>query len=160
MPRISETEYQCPGPCERILERTSENFHKYAAGKDGLQGYCKECRRAISRERNSWANGERTAAERTWAGIIQRCHNPNSTSYSSYGGKGVIVCDRWRYSKQNFLDDMGERPENKTSLGRINDMGNYEPGNCLWMDHQEQLEHAARKRAIVAAEAEKETVNA
>lgn len=49
----------------------------------------------------------------------------------------VDVCVRW-HKFENFLSDMGERPEG-TTLGRFGDVGNYEPGNCKWMTWAEQL---------------------
>lgn len=72
-----------------------------------------------------------------WAGMINRCHNPNNSSYGRYGAKGIYVCERWRISFQTFLADMGERPGGKT-LDRINPQGPYAPDNCRWATIQEQ----------------------
>ena len=66
-----------------------------------------------------------------------RCINPKNPSWARYGGRGVIMCDRWLKSFESFLVDMGSRPAN-TSLGRILDRGGYEPGNCFWMTPKEQ----------------------
>lgn len=63
--------------------------------------------------------------------------------YENYGGRGITVCDRWlRF--ENFLADMGERPEGH-SIGRINNDGNYEPGNCEWQTPEVQ-NNVANKR--------------
>lgn len=72
----------------------------------------------------------------TWRGMLERCTNPNNKSYERYGGMGILVCEEWK-DFQNFLQDMGERPEGKT-LDRINPFGNYTRGNCRWATPSEQ----------------------
>jgi hypothetical protein len=65
-----------------------------------------------------------------------RCGNPNATGFANYGGRGITICDRWAGEDgfANFLADMGERPLG-TTLDRYPDNdGNYEPGNCRWVD--------------------------
>jgi hypothetical protein len=73
----------------------------------------------------------------TWCHMISRCHDSENDSYENYGGRGIVVCDRWRYSFECFLADMGKRPP-KTSLDRVDNSGNYEPGNCRWATRLEQ----------------------
>lgn len=68
-----------------------------------------------------------------------RCYNPNATRYSSWGGRGIRVCDKWLNSFDAFLADMGPRPADKTSLDRYPDNdGNYEVGNVRWATAKEQ----------------------
>jgi hypothetical protein len=81
--------------------------------------------------------GSRGKTYKVWTGMRQRCNNPRSAKFDIYGGRGIKVCQRWEQSFQNFIDDMGERPDGKT-LDRINPDGNYEPGNCRWADIEEQ----------------------
>jgi len=86
----------------------------------------------------SWEGRE---AFKSWRSMFARCYNRISPSFLDYGAIGVKVSDRWNPmvggSFENFLTDMGERPEG-TSLGRIGDLGNYEPGNCSWQTPTEQ----------------------
>lgn len=67
----------------------------------------------------------------------QRCYNTQHPRYPDWGGRGVQVCERWRNSYEDFEKDMGYRPEN-TSLDRINNDGDYEPGNCRWATRSKQ----------------------
>ncbi len=73
-----------------------------------------------------------------WTGMIQRCYNPKAPKFEDYGGRGIIVCERWLFSFQNFANDMRLPPSNGHTLDRKEVNGNYEPLNCKWSTRKEQ----------------------
>ena len=83
----------------------------------------------------------------TWYSMKRRCYSAGQTGYENYGGRGIQVCERWRSSFANFLSDMGERPPG-TTLGRINNNGNYELGNCRWEIWTVQMRNTRRNNLI------------
>jgi hypothetical protein len=95
----------------------------------------------------------------TWADMIQRCHNENSAAYKYYGARGIAVCDRWKTSFKNFYDDMGPRPSG-TSIERINNDLGYEPGNCRWATHAEQMQNTRGTRKVLVSGREMSTSEA
>lgn len=81
--------------------------------------------------------GGRSPEYYSWSNMLNRVNDRKGRNFIYYGARGITVCDRWR-SFENFLTDMGPRPAGK-SLDRIDNNGNYEPGNCRWVTQSEQL---------------------
>lgn len=79
------------------------------------------------------ATGGLSPTYASWNNMLARCTNPNNESYNYYGARGITVCERW-FTFENFLADMGEKPEGLL-LDRENNDGNYEPGNCRWVNY-------------------------
>lgn len=83
-----------------------------------------------------------------WCTMKTRCTNPSSKNYPTYGGRGIKVCERWLHSFENFLENMGEKP-NGLTLERMNNNGDYTPENCKWATRKEQCNNTRRNRFIL-----------
>lgn len=94
------------------------------------------------KETNSKQGGhsanENKATYTSWRSAISRCYNKNHPKYKDYGARGIIMCDRWLNSFENFLADMGRKPENKTIDRFPDNNGIYELSNCRWATIWEQ----------------------
>ena len=112
-------------------------------GKRLKTGHTRSCG-CLLREMKTTHGMAWTPTWRSWVSMKSRCGDPNSTSYKNYGGRGINVCDQW-LSFEKFIADMGERPDGR-SLDRVNNDGNYEPGNCRWATASQQRRNQSRRR--------------
>lgn len=83
------------------------------------------------------AAGRKSGAYKSWLAMMSRCSEHSKDTRPNYAGQGISVCKRWAESFENFLLDMGERPEG-SSIERIDSTGNYEQGNCKWATSKDQ----------------------
>lgn len=75
-----------------------------------------------------------------WRNMKDRCNNPRVRNYDQYGGRGITYCKEWEEFSA-FYQDMGDPPSKEHSLDRIDNNGNYEPGNCKWSTRSEQAQN-------------------
>jgi hypothetical protein len=109
---------------------TEKSVYEYSL-KNGSSQSCGCLTRDRSIETHSTHNGTYKPEYRVWAAMKSRCSNPKDLSFHNYGGRGIKVCESW-LSFENFYTDMGPCPKG-LELDRINNDGNYEPGNCEWV---------------------------
>ena len=83
-------------------------------------------------------NSPRQIAKQAWYNIKNRCYNPNHIKTKNYLGRGITVCDEWKNDFDAFYKYVGDRPSVQHSLDRIDNDGNYEPGNVRWATYTEQ----------------------
>lgn len=94
---------------------------------------------------------------KVWSSMLNRCRLSNEADFKNYAGRGITVCERWAKDFLAFYADMGLRPSPKHSIDRINNDGNYEPGNCRWATSSEQGNNR-RVNAIIEAFGRKQTL--
>lgn len=95
---------------------------------------------------------------KAWDQAKARCYNKNNKKYPLYGARGIKMCQRWRDSFSNFLEDMGKKPSSLHSLDRIDGDGDYEPQNCRWATDGEQNNNRPSFNRYVTLDGVKVTV--
>jgi len=91
----------------------------------------------------------KSAEYKIWRGMKARCRKENNPNYPHYGGRGIGICDKWFESFAAFFADMGPRPSAGHSIDRIDNDGNYEPGNCRWADLETQANNKRNSRLVL-----------
>ena len=95
----------------------------------------------IESRKRIYHGGKGTKLYEVWCSMKQRCFNPNNKRYKTYGGRGITVCEEWRNDFKTFYDYVSKLPhfgEEGRSIDRINNNGNYEPGNVRWATRKTQ----------------------
>jgi hypothetical protein len=120
---------------------------------DGLKsGNSQSC--GHTRSRGLSKDGKKTPEYRAWDNMVSRCERKSARSYYNYGGRGIKVCDRWRYGEEGrsgpecFVADLGMRPTKFHTLERNDTDGNYEPSNCCWVTKKAQARNRRNNRWV------------
>ena len=108
--------------------------------KSGTTKSCGCYRKFVSSNRRDCHHLQNTRIYRIWCGMKRRCYNKHNEHFDRYGGRGIIVCDEWKTDFMNFYDwAMSNGYDDKLSIDRINNEGNYEPSNCRWANQKQQI---------------------
>lgn len=135
-------EWLCECDCGQFTKaaiRHLKNGHKKSCGCLKIEKATEQC----------LSHGKSRSSEYgIWSAMKFRCTNESGNAYHHYGGRGITVCDRWLNNFEAFLEDMGPRPSRRHSLERIDNDGNYEPGNVRWATQREQCQNTRRTKWI------------
>lgn len=143
---------ECKCDCGNIIKTRSHNL---------VTGDTKSCgcfKIEETKRRNTTHGMNKTHEHLCWLAMKQRCDYEKHVSYHLYGGRGIRVCDRWRFSFENFLSDMGPAPSRNHTIERVDTDGDYCPENCKWATYKEQGQNT-RTNVIVEYKGEKMTIS-
>lgn len=140
----SHSQWYCRCECGNFVKTGTCNL------KSGNTNSCTCLQKEVVRQRSTThghtGNGQVSKTYTAWQAMLSRCQAPNYINFKNYGGRGINVCKRWQ-KFENFLEDMGERPDG-LSLDRIeNDKGYYKE-NCRWATRIEQQNNRRNNRKI------------
>jgi hypothetical protein len=142
---LGECKYLCRCSCG-----TERTVH-VGMLRTGNTRSCGCLRRELQIERNLSHGKAKTREYAAWSGMITRCTNEKRPEFTNYGGRGITVAQEWRGPEgfERFLAHIGPRPSKDHSVERIENDGNYEPGNVKWATRAEQSINKRRNRFLM-----------
>jgi hypothetical protein len=138
--------WECKCDCGNIKNVRSGDLRSGNTNSCGC--YMKDRIKETNIKHGASKNNVMSGAYRSWRSMKERCYVKSCIEYERYGGRGIIVCDRWKNYFENFLEDMGERPEGY-SLERKDFNGSYEPSNCCWIHNSQQAKNRRNNKYVV-----------
>lgn len=138
--------WECKCECGNIKNVRSGDLRSGNTNSCGC--YMKDQIRKAKLKHGATQNDALTGTYKSWYSMKARCYRKSCIEYKRYGGRGIEVCERWKNSFENFLEDMGERPEGY-SLERKDFNGNYEPSNCCWTTSMEQAKNRRNNKYVI-----------
>ncbi len=142
--------YRCICYCgkERLVEGFKLNDNPRMSCGNHKSEKAKENGRKRIRHGQARGSGGHSPEHRTWVSMNFRCYSPKCQDWERYGGRGIKVCKRWRYSFANFFADMGKRPGRGYVIDRKDNDGDYEPKNCRWLTVRESNRNKSDTRYL------------
>lgn len=141
--RNGHVTWSCRCDCGKLGTVSTGDLHSGQSKSCGCYG------RDSTRERLTTHGQTHSRAFCSWQLMKDRCYNRNNKRYQNYGGRGIIVCERWLHSFSNFFVDMGERALG-WSIERKDVNGDYTPENCIWLRREKQARNTRRSRRLEA----------
>ena len=132
--------------CECGKEHITASYHLRSGGCQSCGCFQREQASKASEAANTTHGMTKSATYMSWKSMLARCKHANVNGSERYLGRGIIVCERW-HKFENFLADMGERPEGM-SIDRIDNNLGYAPENCKWSTAKEQMNNRGNNRLI------------
>lgn len=136
------TTWECRCSCGNIVLVTTNSL------RSGKTKSCGCLSKEVVTKRMTTHGMYGTPEYRTWQHMIGRCHNPTDSDFKNYGSRGIKVCQEWRNDFMVFFNYIGKRPSLKHSVDRINNNGNYGPGNVRWASRKTQANNSRHNRLI------------
>lgn len=129
--------WSCKCSCGKYLAVDGDRLRSGERTACGIDGH------HAHRIKSKYSRKEWAAEYAAWGSMRQRCNNSKHERYRDYGGRGIVVCERWKLF-DNFVEDMGKRPSDEHSLDRKDANGSYTPENCKWSTPTEQARNRRR----------------